>query len=79
MIEKQYKCIVIIYLSEKGKRHTRTFNEISLSDLFNSIDEFISEMKRKSFIPRTNRKKTHSSKVTKSILRKKRVMSKFND
>ncbi len=47
MKEKQYECIVIIYLSEKGERNTKTFNEISLGDLFQSIEGFISEMKRK--------------------------------
>ncbi len=45
--EKQYECIVVIYLSDEGARHTRTFNEISLGDLFQSIEGFISEMKRK--------------------------------
>ena len=47
MIEKQYECIVTISLSEGGARHTRTFEEISLSYLFQSIEGFISEMKRK--------------------------------
>ena len=45
--EKQYECILTISLSAEGKRHTRTFNEISLGDLFQSIEGFISEMKRK--------------------------------
>jgi len=47
MKEKQYGCIVIIYLSDEGVRHTRTFNEISLGDLFQSIEGFVSEMERK--------------------------------
>ena len=47
MIKTQYQCILTIYLSEGGARHTRTFNEISLGDLFQSIEGFISEMKRK--------------------------------
>ncbi len=44
MIETQYECILTIYLSEGGARHTRTFNEISLGDLFNSIEDFVEEM-----------------------------------
>ncbi len=47
MKEKQYECILTIFLSAGGTRHTRTFNEISLGDLFQSIEGFISEMKRK--------------------------------
>ncbi len=47
MKEKQYGCIVTISLLAEGKRHTRTFKEISLGDLFQSIEGFISEMKRK--------------------------------
>ena len=47
MIKTQYECILTICLSEGGERHTRTFNEISLGDLFQSIEGFISEMKRK--------------------------------
>ena len=47
MKEKQYECILTIYLSAEGARHTRKFNEISLGDLFQSIEGFISEMKRK--------------------------------
>jgi len=47
MIKKPYECIVNISLSAEGLRHTRTFNEISLGDLFQSIEGFISEMKRK--------------------------------
>ncbi len=47
MKEKQYECILTISLSAEGKRHTRTFNEISLGDLFQSIEGFVSEMKRK--------------------------------
>ena len=46
-IEKQYECILIISLSAEGERHKRKFNEISLGDLFQSIDGFVSEMKRK--------------------------------
>jgi len=47
MIKKPYECIVMISLSAEGLRHTRVFNEISLGDLFQSIEGFISEMKRK--------------------------------
>jgi len=47
MIETQYECILTISLSAEGARHTRTFNEISLGDLFQSIEGFVSEMKRK--------------------------------
>jgi len=47
MIEKPYECILVISLSAEGTRHTRTFNEISLGDVFQSIDGFISEVKRK--------------------------------
>ncbi len=47
MIEKPYECTVIIYLSDEGVRHTRTFNEISLGDVFQSIEHFVSEMKRR--------------------------------
>ncbi len=45
--EKQYECIVIIYLSERGERNTKTFSKISFDDLFQSIEGFVSEMKRK--------------------------------
>jgi len=55
--EKQYECNVIIYLSEKGESHTRTFNEISLYDLFNSLEGFISGIKRRSFIPKPKTKR----------------------
>jgi len=44
MKEKQYECVVTIYLSEKGERHTRIFNEISLGDLFQLIEDFVEEM-----------------------------------
>ncbi len=44
MKEKQHECILTIYLSAEGKRHTRTFNEISLGDLFQSIEDFVEEM-----------------------------------
>jgi len=47
IIKKQYGCIVIISLSAEGERHTRTFEEISLGYLFQSIEAFVSEMKRK--------------------------------
>ncbi len=47
MTETQYGCDVIIYLSAEGARHTRAFNEISLGDLFQSIEGFVSEVKRK--------------------------------
>ncbi len=45
--EKQYDCILTISLAEVGEINTRTFEEISLSYLFQSIEGFISEMKRK--------------------------------
>ncbi len=44
MKEKQYECILTISLSAEGKRHTRTFNKISLGDLFQSIEDFVEEM-----------------------------------
>ena len=44
MKEKQYGCIVTISLLAEGKRHTRTFKEISLGDLFQSIEDFVEEM-----------------------------------
>ncbi len=44
MKEKQYECILTIFLSAEGTRHTRTFNEISLGDLFQSIEDFVEEM-----------------------------------
>ena len=47
MIEKPYECILVISLSPDSTRHTRAFNEISLGDLFQSIEGFVSEMKRK--------------------------------
>ncbi len=47
MKEKQYECILTISLAEVGEINTRTFNEISLGDLFQSIEGFVSEMKRK--------------------------------
>jgi len=45
--ETRYECILIISLAEGGENNTRTFNEISLGDLFQSIEGFISEMIRK--------------------------------
>jgi len=45
--EKQYECIAIIYLSERGERNTKTFSEISFDDLFQLIEDFVEEMKRK--------------------------------
>ena len=45
--EKQYECIVIIYFSERGERNTKIFSEISFDDLFQSIGDFVEEMKRK--------------------------------
>jgi len=57
MTEEQYECIVVIYLSEKGERHTRTFNEISLYDSFNSLEGFISGIIRRSFIPKPKTKR----------------------
>ena len=47
MIEKQYECILVISFTGVGEINTRTFNEISLGDLFQSIEGFVSEMKRK--------------------------------
>ena len=47
MKEKQYECTLVIFLSAEGDIHTRTFEEISLGDLFQSIEAFVSEMKRK--------------------------------
>ncbi len=44
MKEKQYECILTIYLSAEGDRHTRTFNEKSLGDLFQLIEDFVEEM-----------------------------------
>jgi len=56
MTEKQYECVVTIYLSEKGERHTGTFNATTLYDLSNSIHGFVSGIKRRSFIPKPKRK-----------------------
>ncbi len=47
MTETRYECILVISLAEVGEINTRTFNEISLGDLFQSIEGFVSEMKRK--------------------------------
>jgi len=44
MIKKPYECIVIISLSAEGVRHTKAFNEISLGDMFQSIEGFVEEM-----------------------------------
>jgi len=52
MKEKQYECILTISLSAEGKRHTRKFNEISLYDLFQSIEGFVEEMTIKKKGPR---------------------------
>jgi len=44
ILETQYECILVISLSAEGTRHTRRFEEISLGDLFQSIEGFVDEM-----------------------------------
>ena len=70
--EKQYECVVTIYFSEKGTRHTGTFNATTLYDLSNSIHGFVSGIKRRSLIPKTKRKSfTSKTKRKKKYVRRR--------